>query len=109
MVMGNYQTIVPIPDDCVYTIKEFTGALISVLGVFDTLELALHALDIHSKYRSSHMKMADRFTVCRVCKNTLKQNEKHLVTWTCTGEPKNGCSVGAITLSPCLRTHDIEH
>lgn len=116
MVMDVYTALAPKHPDTLYTLEEITypseadsGQFITLLGVFDLLETALHALDVVSKYRSSTMKLEDLFMLRRIPKNTLKMNSAvPLAKWTVTAPPKDGISNGELELCPFLRTHDVE-
>ena len=114
MVMDVYQSILPKPPGVTYILEEIITVLDDfsesrLLGVFDELETALHALDLYSKYRSLKMKTGDSLAVRRVRKNSLVMNKAEMARWDCTGEPNKGVSQGRIELSDSLRTHDIEH
>lgn len=62
MVMDVYRSVVPKPPDSVYILEKQLDSdkyePLSLLGVFDELETALHALDLTSKYKSHSMRKA---------------------------------------------------
>ena len=86
----------------------------TLLGVFDCLEGALHAMDHLRKFRAhgSHsiLKVKDSLVVTRVRKNTATMHRSQLVTWE-RGEDdpvRHGCSTGQLDLHSGLRTHAVE-
>lgn len=60
MVMDVYQGLAPKSIGCIYILEKIMwsdeNAPQSLLGIFDELETALHALDLTYKYRSNDMK-----------------------------------------------------
>ena len=105
--MEYYQSIHPKQEDSVYVLYKYRQEVQSLLGIFDLLETALHALDVVTKFKALDMEIDDQFIVSRHLKNSLRPGMTPLVSWTCTALPKNGCSVGKLELNPCLRTHDL--
>ncbi len=109
-----YQSIVPKPFGCTYILEKFIiddkYEPVVLLGDFDELETALHALDLTSKYRSAEMKKEDFLCITRIMKNTLVMKRTVMARWECTGERgKNLISQGRLELCSGLRTHDVEH
>lgn len=106
--MDYYQSVHPKQNDSVYVLHKCKQDTESLMGIFDLLETALHALDMVSRFKALDMEIDDKFTVSRLGKNSLQTNATPLATWTCTGTPKQGCSVGVIELKHCLRTHVLQ-
>src|SRR3569833_2941329 len=111
MVMDVYMAVFPKPKHPIFRLEKWNEESSdppTILGVFDELETALHALDVVSKFRANHMKVDDYYTVSRMSKNSLEMRQVELVRWTCTGESERGCYFGKIELQQGLRTHDVE-
>ena len=83
---------------------------VTILGVFDFLETALHALDVAIKFRAHDMEPEDYYVVARGFKNSLELREKKtiLLKWICTKSDDHGIYFGDIQLCDGLRTHAIE-
>lgn len=123
MVMDVYRSLVPKPSGAIYVLEKIVELpfepknlytseelepVVVLLGIFDELETALHALDLTSKYRARDMKERDSLEVRRIRKNTLNMEKTVMARWECTGESKKGIFEGRIQLCDGLRTHDVE-
>ena len=78
-----------------------------LLGVFDTLEAALHAMDI--KYEGGEFCGGNHLCVSSIRRNRARVCRKELVSWRYESSCPNGPEQrGSFTLHVGLRTHKVE-
>jgi hypothetical protein len=82
-----------------------------VIGVFDVLETALHALDVISSYRSDNLEACTQIQVVRLSKNSIRRDEVLLVKWVRSVDTEQdkraGIPIGQLHLCKGLATEDI--
>lgn len=81
-----------------------------LLGIFDCLEAALHALDHVSKYDTSTMQidLGCRMMIYRMPRNTVRGFRHQLVSWKRGPDVALGVPSGIFKLHDGLRTHSVE-
>ncbi len=112
MVMDVYDHLPPSgpPKDQIYLLAKVCDDVVYVLGCFDYLETALHALNHLAQFQGNKLKEGDRYLVSRQARNTLRRSRRPVMEWIRDdGEARPGCPNGRFrVLDEGTRTHDID-
>lgn len=81
-----------------------------LLGVFDCMEAALHALDHVSRYETSkwELHIGCRLMIYRLPRNTVRGFRHILLSWKRGQDLHLGITTGTFMLHSGLRTHPVE-